>query len=81
MTTTWGSNVARSSGATRRAWYSPGANLSTAASERAPASLVAVYMPSQRVPELYRWVGRSKPRAVIPSEQMLSSRVSAMVQP
>mgnify|MGYP003694734881 CR=1 FL=1 len=32
--------------------YSPGANLSMAASERCPASLVSVYMPSQSVPTL-----------------------------
>ncbi len=50
--TTCGSNVARSSGATSSVSYSPGANLSMAASERCPASLVSVYMPSQRVPTL-----------------------------
>ena len=39
-------------GATSRVSYSPGANLSIAASERWPASLVSVYKPSQSVPTL-----------------------------
>ena len=52
MQTTWGSKVARSSGATRSVSYSPGENLSMAASERWPASLVSVYMPSHSVPTL-----------------------------
>src|SRR5436309_12473022 len=81
MQTTCGSNGARSSGATRRQEYSPGANLSTAASDRAPASFVAVYMPSHSVPELCRCVGFSKPSAAMPREQMWSSRVSAIIQP
>ena len=81
MQTRSGSNVVRSRGATSSAWNSPGANLSTAASERWPASFVSVYMPSHRVPEACRWVGFSKPSAAIPSEQMWSSRVSAIIQP
>jgi len=55
--------------------------LSTAASERCPASFVSVYMPSQRVPELCRCVGFSKPRAAMPREQIESSRVRTSVQP
>ena len=47
--TRWGSKVARSRGATSSVSYSPGANLSMAASERWPASFVSVYMPSQSV--------------------------------
>ncbi len=50
--TTCGSKVARSSGATSTQAYSPGANLSMAASDRWPAALVSVYMPSHRVPTL-----------------------------
>jgi hypothetical protein len=38
-------------------------------------------MPSQSVPEACRWVGFSKPSAAMPSEQMWSSRVSAIIQP
>src|SRR5262245_34717464 len=38
-------------------------------------------MPSHSVPEACRWVGFSKPRAAMPSEQMWSSRVSAIIQP
>src|SRR5215813_11506190 len=52
-----------------------------AASDRCPASLVSVYMPSQRVPELCRCVGFSKPSAAMPSEQIESSRVRTSVQP
>ena len=81
MQTRCGSNVVRSSGATSRVAYSPGTNLSTAASERCPAAFVSVYMPSQSVPELCRCVGFSKPRAAMPSEQMWSSRVRAIIQP
>jgi len=52
-----------------------------AVSERWPASFVSVYMPSQRVPELCRCVGFSKPRAAMPREQIESSRVRTSVQP
>ena len=81
MQTRCGSNVVRSSGATSKVEYSPGENLSTAASERCPAVFVSVYMPSHRVPELCRCVGFSKPSAAMPSEQMWSSRVRAIIQP
>ena len=81
MQTRCGSKVARSRGATSSAWYWPAGKRSTAASDRWPASFVSVYIPSQSVPELCRWVGFSKPRAAMPSEQMLSSRVSAIIQP
>ena len=81
MHTRWGSKVARSSGATSSVSYSPGANRSTAASERWPPSLVSVYIPSQSVPEACRCVGFSNPRAAMPSEQMWSSRVRAIIQP
>ena len=47
-----GSNVARSSGETSRPSNRPGSKRSTAASERWPACLVSVYMPSHNVPEL-----------------------------
>jgi hypothetical protein len=52
-----------------------------AASDRWPASFVSVYMPSHSVPELCRWVTFSNPIAAMPREQMLSSRVSAIVHP
>src|SRR5437870_6024913 len=80
MQTRWGSNGARSSGATRRQANSPGANLSTAASDRSPASFVAVYMPSHSVPELCRCVGFSKPSAAMPREQMRSEEHTSELQ-
>ena len=81
MQTRCGSKVARSSGATSRRRVLARRELVDRGLERWPASLVSVYIPSQSVPELCRCVGFSKPRAAMPSEQMWSSRVSAIIQP